>query len=303
MRHLGTVMFVVSARIKINEASAQTLCQLNRIGPRRAERIICYREQVRAIANAGELATAAGISHGQARALVHLIDWTIPERPRTRAMRLALTALAVVGLLYLYGLATDRLDYARPGAAMYNSTLQMIFAGCLLILTSIAFAPSGAARPGLQFLAVAFWISGFVLLAALVIGLEGAPPDDFTNHVIASWAFGLYVLIVILVHFGPALAVRQIPEYLKWARTLYDYGQLPIALLISGSLLAADNGQTIDGVFGLWAGAIFIVNGHELARSRASCRIRSERICPWLKGSLMPTGKPVHGSVQDAAQD
>lgn len=268
---------MASSLIKINEATAAELQQLPMIGPRRAERIIRYREEVSQITSEEELALATGLGITRARTLAARLEWASKPTP-SFARLIPPVAIFLVSLaLIFYGAHEITLGTAGPVGTMYNAAILMVLMACLstiigLLGRELNFA-SRLQRPTL-IISIAAFSAGFLMLLSLV--LINVIIEQHGQHILQTLKFVMYSGLVIYLLYGPdihyRISIQQASPSgtLRRAAMIFDYVQIPLAWLAMILAWVVNTPSLIEEIFSLWAGVIFFFNGLEMAKGRSS---------------------------------
>lgn len=256
---------MASSLIRINEAAADELCQLRSIGPKRARRIVRFREQVGPLSNTEDLATAAGIGLATAQALSDAIDWRNGTPVSYRQVVLPAVAIGACMILLTYGMYSMGLDRSRPAATLYNTGAILILLCCLALVGKLLVRGNDFLLENFRLLATATGFSGITLMASLAVALQGAGgADAFADHVLSSWKFFLFVSVIAVIVLGPAWVLKTNLRNFELAARVYDHGQMLLAVLVMLVLRFGNATRLLEELFAFWAGVIFIMNGWQL---------------------------------------
>ncbi len=242
------------------------------IGPGRAERIVQYREEVKAISSSAELALVAGMSLRQAEALNADIDWSTFESMWLHHY-LPIPALVWVGGIIVYGGYTLLAHPASPTALLYACALGMWLTACLGTLLHLA-AEHWSRRMNLAWIVIPFAVAGLILMIVpLVYGHLGTGDTLLVERMEAGVVFFCFIGSAAFLLFAPqlhfrtvnpntALKLNVIATNARW----FEYAQLPIAILALTVTAYAATGTRIEALFALWMCVTIGVNGIEQAR-------------------------------------
>lgn len=262
---------MASSLIRINEAGADELCRLRYIGPKRAQRILRFREQVGPLSNTEDLATAAGIGLATARTLSDAIDWRngSPVSP----WRAVLPAVAVGACMMFitYGMYSMGLDQSGPAATLYNTAAILILLCCLALIGNLLVRGNEFLLENFRLLASATGFAGITLMASLGVALQNTRGTDaFAEHVLSSWRFFLFAGIIAVTVLGPAATLGTNIRNFALVARVYDRGQLVLAALIILMLRFGNSQQLLEELFGVWAGVIFTMNGWQMMQGASA---------------------------------
>ena len=253
---------------------------LHGIGPKRAERIIKYREEVSSILNIHDLATAAGMSLKQADSLSHFLEW---EKPKARFSDLVLPILTFSGsfLLIVYGFSEIQLERTSATRLTYNISLLLIMVGCIsLISEQLIFYVSGQRfvfRP-LAIMSITTFVLGIIsLLSLIALTLLLGQSPDLTNQMTATANFLIFIFLIIYLINAPSIHLKRSNLYsgvsskhISSAVTLFDYGLLLLAPLVFIMLTQFNSGSGIEEIFAIWASVLLASSGMEMARGHSA---------------------------------
>lgn len=262
---------MASSLIRINEATAEELQALPSIGPKRADRIIRYREQVSPLTHYSHLATAAGIGHNRARDMARHIDWSAAKRPWTASILFAACAGIACIFLYHYALQGEYVAGPGPGSSLYFICILLILSGSFVAIVTQLLANLSLRIPGAGWFAVIGFASGIMLLAALVLTTFLSGSDDrFTTHVIETGELTLFISIIIVLLYGPGWHVRSSLRGFGAAAIIFDLSQVALGTITLAVLTIQHRPALIAVLFGLWAGVTLGINSRELIQGRSS---------------------------------
>jgi competence ComEA-like helix-hairpin-helix protein len=269
-----------SSLIPINQATVIDLQSLHGIGPKRAERIVRYREEVSDIGNIHDLATATGMSLKQAGPLSQLVEWASPQ-PAFRIIATPILTIAGSFLLVLYGFSELHFNVTSLSKLLYNLSLLMIMVGCTsLTAEQLLFHISNRHRifRPLAILSITAFLSGIVSLLSLVcitVILDLSP--DLTIQMTATTNFLIFVFVIIYLINAPGIHLRRNNLYheansknINIAAMLFDYGHLILGGLVFVMLTVFNSGLGIEEIFAIWASVLLASSGFEMARGRSA---------------------------------
>ncbi len=269
---------MASSPVEINQATFDELLTLRDIGPRRASRILAYRAEVGDINNAYDLALAAGLGLKQASRVAESVAW--PRAAVNRAA-LAVAAIAMLGayLLAFFGLADMHLDTTRPELVVYNLAIVLIVSACLILSAEQIGRFFGLKITFyLVIVAVALGLAGFVSVTGLVIWtwLE-LIESELSVRTQATLSFVSFSLLIAYIINAPTLHMQHINlkgpagvTNIQLCSTVYDAGQLLLAILALTVLVALDSGFWIEEIFALWASLVLLMNSYSLWRGQSA---------------------------------
>lgn len=273
-----------SSPIRVNEATWTDLQSLPGIGPRRAERLITFREEISPLRNTFDLATATGLSLKQAEKLVARVDWhrsrglqTVGIIPFGLVM-LASLWMITSGLINNLGFpATAVAASIEPGSRALSAGILLLLGGLLLVTGNLALTgmrqrpTTGALVPGLGIFSA--------LVGAGLIGLSnwlaviGEPDPETMNELRSVNSFLLAVLILTLLVYGPAIIMRfLVADYRRaWlgrAQLAYD-ASLPGFSIFPLIVMQWENVASISAIFGIWTSALLCIAATDLLALRS----------------------------------
>jgi len=267
--------------VKINHADLEQLQQLKFIGPKRAQRILRFREFSGQIPDAITLATATGMSLKQCHRLSSLIDYKLSSN-KPIGFVFALPVFFVV-LMLVAGIGLSQLfilEAQRPLEVIYNGSLLFIILACLCtflagILQTLSFEHEGHAVdelliPLIRLVTVTFSLSGAGLMLS-VITLTALLETDaaFRSQLQLVWQFGCYLIVIYWALYGPRAHLQFFGSTLthrglNFSAIGYDVTQ---PLLLSGIIAIQwfTNSETLlEELFGIWAIISFGISGIEM---------------------------------------
>ncbi len=261
-----------SSPIRINEATADELCELPHIGPHRAERIARYRAEVGPIISIESLTAAAGLGPRQGQQISRLIDWrSDAEAGPKESGAIAFIALAICAFIIGYDLATSTLDVSSSSALLYNAAILFLLTGCALGAARLLLTSPNPLAEWFEGGALIGWGVGFALIAALTINWSFSDdPNSSSLRTLTSWKFALFALIVAVLQFGPTLAMKFDQWHVGTLARVFDYGQLPLSIAILLLTPIGNNQSLMEEIFCIWAGTSFVVAGWQMAHGRSS---------------------------------
>jgi len=262
---------VASSLIRINEATAAELEELPSIGPRRAERIVRYREQVAPLSGLADLQAAAGIGPAVAQNLSPLIDWRNGNHPVVANLLFSLAGAIACVFLYRYAIAGARLVGPGPATQFYRLTVLVLLMASLTTLLVQLLHGIGKPVKAPRWIAATLLASGGILLVSLLLfTLAAIDDDDFTSHVIATVKLIAFITVIVGLLYGPGWHVRSALRHFDIAAIAFDYGQLVLGGLALMLLLCANPPDLVDELFGIWTGITLLINAREMVYGRSS---------------------------------
>ncbi|MCB1644120.1 MAG: helix-hairpin-helix domain-containing protein [Pseudomonadales bacterium] len=270
---------MASSLININQATSDQLQHLKHIGPKRAARIIQYREQVAPINSEYELAAVTGLSIGQ----ISMIrgQMSLGETSNPLNLWQALLGAALVLAPFVYSIATVDLSIGKPAELLFNLSLILVLTGALLgMLFFVGEDLSlGASRlNSLSIMALTLVSLGItVMLAASALTMYAPHSVGFSAHLSQVWLLLFCLAVVAYLLYFPTLHLRvahQLPRpWLQDFRVvtgLFDFSQLPVAWLILLSGWLTTSPGLLWEIFYCWAGVILGSHGYDLMNFRSS---------------------------------
>lgn len=263
-----------SSLITINEATAQELQVLNHIGPKRAEKIVIYRENVEPIGSERVLGIASGLGRNQLKSLRSSIDWRKPKTPiRAKVAPICIYALIVIGI----GASLTNFSFSDITSSTYNGLVSLLVAGLLILLSSI-LVEAGFSKPVLEsrlrlagYLTLTTTLVGFCLL--LVTSLLDDQPQPHLLQVIKFIGWASIILLIIL---GPSLHVRFVSrngdvtsKSVNVEIRAYQLAILPLVIACYMYLLFSPAVDDIAMMFYIWLAAICFWIGNEVRNDRS----------------------------------
>lgn len=258
---------MASSPIRINEATADELQTLKGIGPKRAEHICQYRDQVALIRNTFDLAAATGISLKAAEQLAARISWDTTTTPNYLFWPVLLTALASVWLIVL-GFNELANEPFEPPAGYYNLGLALVLLGGFAATGDIAIA-SLRQRPSetswVFTLAIALTLGGLIILGCLMISsrfLDFSQP--FNRTLEQTTLFISYCLMIAWQMYAPVLMIRlfigdKSIQRLEQATRLYDVSLLVLPLFAISILYWHNTSGWLEEIFAAWCFVVAMI--------------------------------------------
>lgn len=252
---------MASSPTSIDDATTEELCELEYIGPRRAERIIRYREQVGRIETIDQLAEAADLSMVQAEEIARQLSLSARRRPSVPNLLLLAMILGTSAAYAYWNISEQGLGLATPAEIMLNISLLAIVAGCLCAIINAMILRN----PNVTLIALALWMSGAMLGIALALSIHlGTREDAFSLHVLSTWRLTIFAAAVIGLQFLPGWLIEFAPRGIAGSSLLFDLALLPAAVLLVLFVVMTMNDQWVEEIFSCWAGVIFLYNGYTL---------------------------------------
>ena len=135
-----------SSLITINEATVQELQVLSHIGPKRAERIVSYRQNVEPIGSERMLAIASGLGKNQIKSLRSSIDW---RKPKTSIKDKVVPIFIYVLLMFGIISGLPEFSFSDLTSSTFSSMVSLMIAGLAILLSSI-LVEAGFSKPILE---------------------------------------------------------------------------------------------------------------------------------------------------------
>ncbi len=262
---------MASSPIRINEATADELQTLKGIGPKRAEYICQYRDQVALIRNTFDLAAATGISLKAAEQLAAGISWDTASAPSYSLWPVLLTALASIWLIVL-GFNELANEPFEPPAGYYNLGLALVLLGGFTATGDIAIA-SVRHRPSetswVFTLAMALTLGGLVILGCLMVSSWFVEfSETFSSTLAQTTLFISYCLVIAWQMYAPVLMIRlfigdKSIQRLEQARRIYDISLLVLPLFASSILYWYNTPGWLEEIFAAWCFVVAAIAARE----------------------------------------
>jgi competence ComEA-like helix-hairpin-helix protein len=271
---------VASSLIPINQATVKELQALRGIGPKRAGRIVRYREEVSSINNVYELATAAGMGVKQANSLSTSIEW---HETQFKAATLLVPSLTFAGsyLLVFFGFSELRFDFRLPSTVLYNLSLLLIMIGCVFATFEQFMLFVNQRRMASRFLTIIsatsflLGIASMISLVTLNLVIDLSPA--FAEKSTATTNFLLFVFIIAFLLYAPGIHLKLINLFkssnartLDIAAAVFDTGQVIFAILTLLILAKLNSGLWVEEIFAIWASVMFVSNGVDMLQGRSA---------------------------------
>lgn len=238
------------------------------IGPRRAARILRYREQVADLAGINDLALAAGVGRSLAEGLAAQVDWRRPATPRAANILFSFGAVIACGLVFYYSPDMTEGIGLRPAVDMYATSL------FLMLAASVAALASNAIRPLARVMALGSLCSvlaASVLFPALLLTLFATGANDrLATHVFDTGRFIAFGAIIIGLLYGPGWHVKSQLGHLSGFAIAFDYGQLTLPLATLVLVEPTRDPDLLSLLFAIWVSVALLFNGIEMARGKSS---------------------------------
>lgn len=251
---------MASSPIRINEATVEELQTLKGIGPKRAEYICRYREEVALIKNTFDLAAATGLSLKAADRMTRDISWETESNEGMTLWPAALTTIAAIWLIVLGFNELANEPFVPPGG-YYNLALALILLGGFTATGDVAIA-SVRHRPSetswVFTLALVLALSGILLLASLYVASAFMTFDaGFTNTLANTLQFIIFCLIIAWQIYAPVVMIRLLIgdrniERLETARLVYDLSLFILPLLAACVVYWRDSEAWTEEIFMVW---------------------------------------------------
>ncbi|MEX0941363.1 MAG: helix-hairpin-helix domain-containing protein [Pseudomonadales bacterium] len=257
---------MASSLIRINEATADELCQLPWVDADLAARIVSYRNGGNLIKTPADLARAADIDPAEAIQMASAIDW---EVARKSSLPFILAIVVCAGLL-VFSISTSGLETTRPATMLFNTSVILILLGCLFAIARVIVGYASSIGAAITLASVSTWVSGMALLLALMVVMAATNSSDaFAEHVLGSGKFVAFIGVVVSLLYGPDLVVARTRSPYRWA-ALFDLGQLLLAPLAAFTLKFNQAFNPLDALFSLWIAVMLGHNGFTMYQGRSS---------------------------------
>ena len=263
-----------SSLITINEATVQELQVLSHIGPKRAERIVSYRQNVEPIGSERMLAIASGLGKNQIKSLCSSIDWRKPKTSiKDKVVPIFIYVLLIVGIIS----RLPEFSFSDLTSSTFNSMVSLMIAGLAILLSSI-LVEAGFSKPILE---SRLRLVGYLMLSTTLIGfglllikssLRGQSPP----HLLQVIQFIGWASIILLIILGPALHVWLISKNGDVASKsvnaqirAYQLTTLPLIVACSIYLLFTPTVYDTTMIFYIWLSAICFWIGNEVRNGKS----------------------------------
>ena len=260
-----------SSPIRITEATLEELQALKGIGPKRAEYILRYREQVTMIRNTFYLAAATGMSLKAAEKLATDVSWETSSIRSLSLWPVMLTTLAAIWLIVL-GFNELASEPFVPPAGYFNLALALILLGGFTATGDIAIASvrnSPSETSWVFLLATLLTLSGILLLGGLwVASWFVSFGDSFDATLNRTSLFIACCLAITWQMYAPVLMIRlfiddKSIERLEKARLVYDISLMLFPLIAVGLLFSHNTDDWIEEIFTAWCLVIAAIAAKE----------------------------------------
>ncbi len=267
---------MASSLIRINEATVAELQQLRGIGPKRANYIERYRNEVTPICNTYDLAAATGLSHRAAIKLAEELSFDHTGTPEQAwaAIVIAATSLLLI-VLGFSELASSPFDGA---GGLYNLALALVLLAGFAAAGDIAVAQ---VRKSESETTIVFWIAlatggiGITMLCALLIADNFLTFDQVLSDALTTTgAYLLFCVAILWQIYGPTMLMRfliaeRMNPRLDIARQLYELSQVMLPILAVCALILVDSTTWTEEFFGVWCFASALYATSELHKGRS----------------------------------
>jgi competence ComEA-like helix-hairpin-helix protein len=258
---------MASSPTSIDDATTEELCQLDYIGPRRAERIIRYREQIGRIETIDQLAEAADLSTTQAREIADQLSLSARRPPSIPDLLLLVMVLIASTAYASWNILEQGLGLVTPAEITLNISLLAIVAACVVAVINTVILRN----PIVSLISVALAVSGVLLGSALALSVHtGTREDEFSIHVLTTWRLMVFAISVIGLQFLPGWTMELTPRGIFRAGRVFDLALLPTAVLLAFFVFMTMNDQWVEEIFSLWAGVVFLQAGFTLSRGNSA---------------------------------
>lgn len=246
------------------------------IGPLRARRLIEYRDQVSAIRNHFDVATATGMSLRQVDTLSDRVSW-VGETADTRVGPLPfLITLAISAWLLTQALAAASASVQHPVFGAYATGLLLFLGGLLAGIfdtTLRVVNSSDSDASNLRSISLVAGSAGLLTMIGVSVWLL-LTAGNTTEMVSHTNTFLVAAAVVMAMMYGPAVVLRFLTSQdrtlsIVKAQTAYDLGY-PLFLLPAALLLwQGDTHTAIEEIFTVWTGILALVAAVDLIKLRS----------------------------------
>ncbi len=271
-----TFLLRASSLIKINEATAEELQQLKLVGPKRAAKIIKYRDEVEPISSENTLASVTGLSIRQIANLSDQIDWQSNEAEVPSSIPAIATYLAIAGF---YFVATGGIGFSFESwdQTAYNILITVLLIGCALATTAI-FASSMGVSPRW---ATRINYSGILVTATALAGMmllviaSDSTNEMFKRHLQLTTSFLTYVLIIFLFLYLPRLHLNlaqriSLFSNFRLVADSFDIGQILLGLIVWINYQFEEDHSALSGFFLMWLGIVCLIHSFDMYRGKSA---------------------------------
>ena len=234
-----------SSPIHVNEANESELRQLRHIGPRRAERILAWRNDVGPIADPTTFGQVAGISAGQVAQIAGLLRFSAPRAERVRRPALAAAIIVCTSVVTLGVLGTELVAAIATAAGLCTAGFAALTARFVWLREAPFDVATvlGVSNAVTAMLLVSTW------LAKLPVGAQFGALAAFIAVALGAPAFSFAVYRDRALH----------PTVLQVAADVYAH--LPLAsLALAAGLLLGEADPTLAGLFACWCAVVVTVS-------------------------------------------
>ena len=256
--------------ILINLATCEELQKLKGIGPKRAARIISYRDEISEISAPTELIAASGLSPLQVKELSEKIDWSPSQELVNYSSGTVIFTLLSSIVTIIFSFSHIIISPTTNTQYVFNLALMLvIFSACSNFIELFR----GRKMPFWGLLALLLLITGISTLSILVI-LPSA--HELSPNIISSLETALVLLVllnfIVYLNIGPSLYLRyQLTRgadirTLRIAEISYEYTYIFLAFISFYILIFLNSEFWYEELFSLWISFTLVLNGFEMLK-------------------------------------
>ncbi|MAI42538.1 MAG: ComEA family DNA-binding protein [Candidatus Azotimanducaceae bacterium] len=256
--------------ILINLATCEELQKIKGIGPKRAARIISYRNEISEISAPTELIAASGLSPLQVKELSKQIDWSPSQELVNYSSSTVIFTLLSSIVTIIFSFSHIMISPTTNTQYVLNlAIILVIFSACGNVIELFR----GRKMPFWGLLALLLLMTGIFTLSILVL-LPST--HELSPNIISSLKTALVLLVllnfIVYLNIGPSLYLRyQLAKgasirTLRIAETLYGYTYIFLAFISFYILIFLNSELWYEELFSLWISFTLVLNGFEMLK-------------------------------------
>lgn len=250
--------------ILINLATREELQKIKGIGPKRAEQIIKYREEISDISTSTELIKASGLTSAQVEGISKTVDWSSTKKMAGYDAGTVIVTLLSSIVTIITGISQGKLSEANSTQILYNFGILLVIFSSVSNLIELL---SKRVIPLWGILAMLLLASGlFIFSILLIVPSTYLVPADNAASIPGLLTLLIFLNLIFYLNNGPSIYLRyQVwrgvnNQKLMIAERIYQYAYIFLPLILVYIVVFLDSLFWFEELFALWLGSTLILS-------------------------------------------